>query len=63
MRRFVIWTRHQILFDDQIKEEEVDGSYDTNEEEEKTIQNFLWESWRERVHLENLREEQSVILK
>lgn len=41
----------------------MDGSYDTNEEEEKTIQNFLWESWRERVHLENLREEQSVILK
>ena len=63
MRRFVIWTRRQILFDDQIKEEEKGGSCDTNEEEEESMQNFCGKAGEERMHIENLEEEQSLILK
>jgi hypothetical protein len=41
----------------------MDGSCDTNEEEEESMQNFCGKAGEERMHIENLEEEQSLILK
>ena len=60
MRRFIICSPHQILWD-KIRKNEINSACDTHEEEKRCIVGFWWENLRD--HLEYKGIDGRIILK